>query len=173
MKRLTACLAFLLAMSCTPAADAAPLANMVDVDLVSPPAPPAVVNNAFFESRAVVTGDDSADSCIKRHLDEVQLPLPQLPVRCYLVSYVMFWVDLPASQVHDPRSTGGCPARTTTCRFMGQDYEQPYSMAERYDGPSGRHTATVQVWRQVWGDAQPVLLGQDSTQFCLNYCHGR
>jgi hypothetical protein len=46
-------------------------------------------------------------------------------------------------------------------------------MVERYSGPSGKHTATVQVWRQVWGDAQPVLLGQASKRFCLNYCHGR
>jgi hypothetical protein len=173
MKRLTACLAFLLAMSCTPAAEAAPVANLVGVDLVSPLAPPVVVSNPFFESHAVVTGDDSADSCIQRHLDELQAPLPQLPVRCYLVSYVMFWVDLPASQLHEHKPSGGCPARITTCQFMGEDYQAPYSVVQRYGGPSGRHTATVQVWRQVWGDAQPVLLGQASKRFCLNYCHGR
>jgi hypothetical protein len=132
-----------------------------------------VVSNPFFNSHAVVTGDDSADSCIQRHLDELRLPLPQLPVRCYLVSYVMFWVDLPAHQLHDPKPTRGCPARITTCQFMGEDYQQPYSMVERYSGPSGKHTATVQVWRQVWGDTQPVLLGQASKRFCLNYCHGR
>ncbi|MGH2979134.1 MAG: hypothetical protein ACRDLQ_05805 [Solirubrobacterales bacterium] len=172
MKRLTLCLAFLLAMGGPGIAQApaASFTNLVGVDLVSPPSPPALVDNPFINSHATVTGDDSADSCLQRHLDELQQPLPQLPVRCDLVSYVLFWVDLPHAQIRDPRPAGGCPPGPTACQFMAQDDLAPYSLVERYNGPNGRHTATAQVWRYVWGDAQPVLLGQDSKRFCLHHC---
>src|SRR5688572_6793266 len=78
MKRLTACLAFLL-MCCLPAAAAAAgvPGSSVGVELVSPPAPPAVVTNEFINSEAAVSGADSAEDCIQRHLAELQLPLPQ------------------------------------------------------------------------------------------------
>ena len=170
MKRLT-CLAFLL-MCCLPAAEAAAGApgDSVGVELVSPPAPPALVTGEFINSQAAVTGADSAEDCIQRHLAELQLPLPQLPVRCDLVSYIIFWVDLPQGQIRHPQPFGGCPASTTTCRYMGQDDQAPYSMVERYDGPRGMHTATAQAWRHVWADPVPVLLGQASKRFCLHHC---
>jgi len=173
MTRLTACLLFLL-MCCLPAAEAgaAPPGNSVGVDLASPPAPPAVVTNEFINSEAAISGADSAEDCIQRHLAELRLPVPQLPVRCNLVSYVVFWVDLPRSQIRHPQPFGGCPAGSTRCRYMGQDDQAPYSMVDRYDGPSGRHTATAQVWKYVWGDPVPVLLGQASKRFCLYHCRG-
>jgi hypothetical protein len=170
MKRLTLCFAFLLLLCGPAAADAHSVTNLVGVELVRPAGPPTVITNPFINSHAVITGDDSADSCIQRHLDQLKLPLPQLPVRCYLVSYVTFWVDLPRAQVRDPKPDGGCPAAPTSCQFMAQDDQAPFSLVERYSGPSGRHTATAQVWRYVWGDAQPVLLGQASQRFCLNDC---
>jgi hypothetical protein len=172
MKRLAVWLAFLLVMAGPLAAPtrADSVTNLVGIDLVSPSSAPAVISNPFINSHAVVTGSDSADSCIQRHLDELKLPFPQLPVRCYLVSYVIFWVDLPQTQIRHPKPDGGCPVRATTCQFMAQDDLAPYSLVEKYNGPSGRHTATAQVWRYVWGDPQPVLLGQASQRFCLNHC---
>jgi hypothetical protein len=173
MKRCTACLVLLLVLGCTAAAQARAAAqptNLVGVDLVDPPPWPAVVGNSFINSYAVVTGDDSADSCIQRHLDELLLPRPQLPVRCHLVSYVSFWIDLPATQRRHPKPSQGCPAARTGCQFMGQDDQAPYSLVERYGGPPGRHVATAHVWRYVWGDSQPVLLATASKRFCLYHC---
>jgi hypothetical protein len=169
MKRFTTCLAFLLVLACAPATEAR-AANLVDVELVDPRPWPAVVTNQFVNSHAVVTGDDSADACIQRHLEEMLQPRPHLPVRCHLVSYVSFWIDLPAAQRRHPQPDQGCPAATTGCRFMGQDDQAPYSLVERYDGPHGVHVATAHVWRYVWGDPQPVLLGAASRRFCLYDC---
>jgi hypothetical protein len=172
MRRLTLCLAFLL--TCCPlgaqAGAATPDGDLVGVDLVSPPSAPAVVENTFVNSEVAISGADSAAVCIQRHLAELQLPLPQLPVRCDLVSYVVFWVDLPRRQLRHPQPFGGCPASAATCRYMGQDEEAPYSLVHEYTGPGGRHTATAQVWRYVWGDPHPVLLGQASGRFCLYDC---
>lgn len=175
MKRITACFASLMVLGCLLAAQAqgaTHVVNLVGVGLANPPSPPSVVTNDFVSSQAVVTGDDTADACIQRHLAELAQPVPQLPVACRVVSYVSFWIDLPSRQVRSPEPSGGCPVGPTTCQFMGQDDQAPYSLVERYLGPAGRHTATAQAWRYVWGDAQPVLLGTVSKRFCLYRCNG-
>jgi hypothetical protein len=152
--RLAACLALLLVMALPLAAEAgakqvqaAAVLPGVGVDIVSPT---GKVDSPFIHSYATVTNADSAGDCIARHLAELQLPLPQLPVVCNLVTYVTFSVD---------------------GQSMGRDDTAPYSLGGRYNGPNGRHTATAQAWRNVQSDfGGPVLLGQDSQEFCLVNC---
>jgi hypothetical protein len=159
MKRLTICFALLTMMMAwalageagakAPGTQPAATVNLVGVDLTNPT---GMVGSSYFGSDATVTGTSFLDNLV--------------------VTYVRFWVDLPASQIADPQPYGGCPTGSATCQFLGQDYQSPYGMGSSYNGPSGRHTATIQVWRDVWGDTQPVLLGQDSNAFCLNNCGG-
>ena len=87
-----------------------------------------------------------------------------------VVSYVKFWVDLPQSQITNPRPRFTCPNNGHGgCQYMATDDEATvdghYSKAAIYRGPSGRHTATVQAWR--FGDPAPVFLGQDSKVFTI------
>jgi hypothetical protein len=156
--RLAACLALLLAMALPLAAEAgAKKASAGQVQAVAVPGvgvdivnPTGKVDSPFIHSSATVTNADSAGDCIARHLAELQLPLPQLPVVCNLVTYVTFSVD---------------------GQSMGRDDTAPYSLGGRYNGADGRHTATAQAWRQVQSDfGGPVLLGQDSQEFCLVNC---
>jgi hypothetical protein len=72
---------------------------------------------------------------------------PLLP--CNLVSYVAFKVD---------------------GQTLARDYTAPYSLGLRYNGPNGQHKAKAQAFREIWGDSSPVLLGQDSSWFCVNSC---
>jgi hypothetical protein len=150
MKRSAAVLALLMVMSCALAAEAgakkAP-ATGVEAAAVLPSvgvdlvSPSGKVDSPYMHFRADVTGADTAATCIANFLAQLGLP-------CNLVSYVTFSVDN---------------------QFLGQDNEPAYSLGLKYDG-SGRHTATAQAWRYVWGDSAPVLLGQSSREFCLSNC---
>jgi hypothetical protein len=164
MKRLAACFALLMVMSWSLAADAgakkkapgdvqAAAADLVGVDLVSPA---GSTGTPYLSFQANVLGADTASACILA---------PALP--CKLVSYVDFWVDLPANLISHPDPSKGCPSRATTCQYMGRDYESAYGLGLRYDGPAGLHSATAVAWRSVWGDTQPVFLGQGSDVFNL------
>ena len=153
--RLAACVALLLVMAFPLAAEAgakkqvqaAAVIPGVGVDIVSPT---GKVDSPFIHSSATVTNADTAGDCIARHLAELQLPLPQLPVVCNLVTYVTFSVD---------------------GQSMGRDDTAPYSLGARYNGPNGRHTATARAWRNTQSDfGVPVLLGQDTQEFCLVNC---
>ncbi len=85
------------------------------------------------------------------------------------VSYVKFIVDLPTSQrtSSNPNpyySCGPAPA-DPACQFVGFDDTAPYLLGSQVAASSGTHTATVQAWRYVWGDSQPVFMGQSSKTF--------
>ena len=165
MKRLAACFAVLMVMSCALAADAgakkkAPAAgvhaaavDLLGVDLVSPA---GTTGTPYMYFHANVFGADTADLCIA------------FPAQtCKLVSYVDFWVDLPNPLINNPDPSRGCRSNDTTCQYMGRDYESVYGLGLKYDGPAGDHRATAQAWRSVWGDTQPVFLGQASEDFAI------
>src|SRR6185436_678086 len=134
MKRLAACFAVLMVMSCALAADAgakkkAPAAgvhaaavDLLGVDLVSPA---GTTGTPYMYFHANVFGADTADL------------------------------------------SRGCRSNDTTCQYMGRDYESVYGLGLKYDGPAGDHRATAQAWRSVWGDTQPVFLGQASEDFAI------
>jgi hypothetical protein len=84
------------------------------------------------------------------------------------VSYVKYYVDLPLSQRTSPNPSpryscdqGGDP----TCQFVGLDRDLPFVLGAPLSASLGTHTATAQAWRYVWGDAQPVFMGQSSKTF--------
>jgi hypothetical protein len=156
MKRLTFCLTFLLVMSLpfvaqagakkasAPSQTASITIPALVVDVVNPV---GNVGGPFLHVQANVTNADTLGACVTRHL--TALPV-DLPVPCNLVTNVTWSID---------------------GQFVGQDSEAPYSMGVIYRGPSGRHTATAQAWRNVQSDfGTPVLLGEDSQGFCLNNC---
>ena len=157
MKRFTFVLSFLLVMALpfTAAAGAkkAPATASQAASITIPALVVDVVNpqgrvdSPFLYLQANVTNADTAKACIDRHL--LALPV-DLPVPCNLVTYVTWSVD---------------------GQFIGRDYDAPYSVGGKYNGPNGRHTATARAWRQVQSDVSgPVLLGEDSQEFCLSNC---
>jgi hypothetical protein len=150
MKRFMICFALVGLMAFPLAANAGAKAKSSGVQAqvaagsvgVTLAGPAGRVDNPNLLFSASVVGDDTAAVCITNFL--ANLPLP-----CNLVSYVTFSVD---GQV------------------LGRDDLAPYSLGLSYGGPSGRHTAAVDVWRDINGDAQAVSLGHAESAFCLNNC---
>jgi hypothetical protein len=160
MKRLVMCFAFLLVMlwPAQALADAQGVLPPGSVTLVSPN---GNVSNPWVYFNASITGQT----------------LPGDPANL-TVSYARFWIDVPQSQRDNPQPFATCPASPSTCQYMGTDRTATpaapgsvvYDTSSKYQGPRGRHVATVQAWRSTNGDANPVFMGQDSNDFCLNGC---
>ena len=150
MKRFSLCLALLTLMAWPLSAEAGAKAKRSDAQAqVAVPSvgasltnPAGRVTNPNMLFSATVIGDDTAAVCVNNFLNNIALP-------CNLVSYVTFSVD---------------------GQYLGKDDEAPYSLGLRYNGPDGRHTAAADVWRDIWGDAQPLSLGRATSGFCLNNC---
>ncbi len=81
------------------------------------------------------------------------------------LTYARFWIDLPNKQINNPSATYTCasPSSPATCAYMGNGQGPAPSSNYPYFGPSGVHTAHVQIWRNNQGDGAPVFEGQAST----------
>jgi hypothetical protein len=87
-----------------------------------------------------------------------------------VVTEARFWVDLPIDERQSPHHDFSCWSLSDPgdCQDMRTDYvaENGYfAHGGFFGGSAGEHTATVQLWRKVWGDDDWVLVGQDHRAF--------
>jgi hypothetical protein len=144
MKRFTICFALLALMAWPLAADAGAKSSAVSTQ-----ASATSVGVSLASPAGKVDNPNMFFSASVIGDDTAAFCVANLSLPCNLVSYVTFSVD---------------------GQYLGRDYLAPYGLGLTYNGPSGRHTAAVDVWRDIWGDAQAVSLGHATSVFCLNNC---
>ena len=151
MKRLAIGFIFVLAMLVPVQAAQADAPGLLPPGSVDHRSPSGLVTNRFLMHHATVSGESFSLGLI--------------------VTHVTFWIDLPQSQRDNPSPSFSCPTSGPGCRYVYTDRESPYLAGVFYGGPSGRHTATVQAWRDVQSDFNaPVFMGQDTSSFCISNC---
>lgn len=151
MKRLAVCFTFVLAMLVPVQAAQADAQGLLPPGSVDHRSPDGLVQSRFLMHFATVSGESFSLNLV--------------------VSYVHFWIDLPQSQRDNPSPFFSCPTSGPGCRFVATDRNTPYLLGVFYGGPSGRHTATVQAWRDAQSDFNvPVFMGQDTSTFCISNC---
>jgi hypothetical protein len=161
--RRTAVVFALLVAAALPASASADAQGLLPPGSVTLQSPSGGVSNPWVFFHSTITGTT----------------LPGNPQNL-TVSYVRFWIDVPQAQRDNPQPYGGCVGTPSTCQFMGSDRDAEtatpgavsYSLANKYNGPRGRHVGTVQAWRDTSFDLAPVFMGQASNDFCLQGCRG-
>ena len=153
MKRFAVFFTFVLAMLVPVQAAQADAQGLLPPGSVDHLSPAGGVTNRFLMHYATVSGESFSFGLI--------------------VTEVKFWIDLPQSQRDNPSPFFSCPTTGSGCQFAGRDGVTPYLTGKFYGGPSGRHTATVQAWRDAQSDFNvPVFMGQDTSTFCISNCKG-
>ena len=153
MKRFAVFFTFVLAMLVPVQAAQADAPGLLPPGSVDHRSPTGITDSRYLMHYATVSGENFSLGLI--------------------VTDVKFWIDLPQSQRDNPSPSFTCPRSATSgpgCRFVAVDNISPYLLGVFYGGPSGRHTATVQAWRQAQHDLAPVFMGQDTSEFCLSNC---